>query len=499
MSPSRRHHLAFLVLWLSLILTTSFYAHEKAFWFDEILTLGIASTEPGPPMWQAMTAGFEFNPPLPYLAMHVAESLLGRGEFRSRLPFLLASWLAVLLLHFAFLRQGSPAAGLWAIYLWLHTDALSYFYEARSYAFVFLGATLLLVSWSLRRPLARTLGLYAGLLIALLAHMWALVLLPVLGFFVLEALWRERRLDWPPALALLAATPTLALYPPLVSATRGVRFLNPIYQGELLPLYHEVLDNLPFVLFLLLLTGLLRGLPLALPPAPLQRFSALLLAAPLLVFTGTRLSGSPFMERYVLLASLGAAMALAPLLAGSAPRVFWSCLCSPCSSGIAITPSSLPFPGSGRSLVPSPVSPSSPPPRLPYTSPAVSISCLFTTTQRPPNASACTSLPTVSAPFVLPAPMVSTPRSFQHLPGSASFIPSRRFPRSRPASGSSTKTIASTGFVLPSLRPATASPITPTSLPRSCSPAALGICRFLKVYSMWNFPFQETDEQRRFD
>ncbi len=316
MSPSRRHHLAFLVLWLSLILTTSFYAHEKAFWFDEILTLGIASTEPGPPMWQAMTAGFEFNPPLPYLAMHVAESLLGRGEFRSRLPFLLASWLAVLLLYFAFLRQGSPAAGLWAIYLWLHTDALSYFYEARSYAFVFLGATLLLVSWSLRRPLARTLGLYAGLLIALLAHMWALVLLPVLGFFVLEALWRERRLDWPPALALLAATPTLALYPPLVSATRGVRFLNPIYQGELLPLYHEVLDNLPFVLFLLLLTGLLRGLPLALPPAPLQRFSALLLAAPLLVFTGTRLSGSPFMERYVLLASLGAAMALAPLLAG---------------------------------------------------------------------------------------------------------------------------------------------------------------------------------------
>lgn len=114
----------------------AFRAAAKPFWFDEILTLSVARQAFGLPMWEALTAGFEYNPPAVHLLTWVAETLMGQGQVTSRLPFILASIPACWgLFRFGSLSGGYRRGAL-AVLLFMLSGATEYFYEARPYALV---------------------------------------------------------------------------------------------------------------------------------------------------------------------------------------------------------------------------------------------------------------------------------------------------------------------------------------------------------------------------
>src|SRR5216684_3481138 len=92
-------------------------AARKPFWFDEILTLRVADCGPTLEMWRAMTAGFEYNPPGPYLATQVSEKLFGRGPISSRLYALVSGVVVLLGVFVVASRSGGTAAGFLALFL----------------------------------------------------------------------------------------------------------------------------------------------------------------------------------------------------------------------------------------------------------------------------------------------------------------------------------------------------------------------------------------------
>ncbi len=60
-------------------------ASEKYFWFDELLTVYLYRL-PLHSLWQALQAGFDFNPPLLYLLTKASSGLLGDGLIATPAP-----------------------------------------------------------------------------------------------------------------------------------------------------------------------------------------------------------------------------------------------------------------------------------------------------------------------------------------------------------------------------------------------------------------------------
>ena len=155
----------------------NYLAEHKAFWFDEILTLRVSEAALGPDLWQAMTAGFEFNPPLAYLALKASESVYGRAELTSRFPFIFAAVLSLSLIFLIQARKNDPWAGIWAILFIFSTEAFSYFYEARGYIFVLCSA---LIAWFCYECLDKS-GKWRHLRLFGIFAAMALALLPICG------------------------------------------------------------------------------------------------------------------------------------------------------------------------------------------------------------------------------------------------------------------------------------------------------------------------------
>jgi hypothetical protein len=299
-------------------------AGQKAFWFDEILTLRVSEASPGKDLWQAMTAGFEFNPPMAYLAVRASESIYGRGEVSSRLPFMLAGIVSLLFLFLIQLRKGDPWAGTWAILFLLSTEALSYFYEARGYVFTICAT---LIAWfcvecidrSARWANLRALGIFFAIAMALLSHMWAILIPACFGCAILIECWQERRLDLKPLIAIALACPIALHYPALVAATKAVQFNNEIYNIPFFQATELILYRLPIlclflVLIILVLSPFLRSAAKPSLEAKINFETLLclgLIATPFLIYAATRVTSTAFMRRYTLLFALGVAILLA--------------------------------------------------------------------------------------------------------------------------------------------------------------------------------------------
>jgi 4-amino-4-deoxy-L-arabinose transferase-like glycosyltransferase len=279
------------------------HASQKPFWFDEILTLRIAEQPLGEPMWRAMTAGFEYNPPLAYVAVRGAEKALGRGRVTSRLPFLLAGALLLLLIYGIARREYGDTAALGAIVAFALTGAYPYFYEARGYVFVLAGTALAWYCWQPREGATRTwwqeLGIAAGLSVAMLAHMWAIVVPPCFAVAWWWQCLKQQRYEWRTLAAILAPLGWALLYVPLAASTQGITFNNPVYHSSLRFAYVLTLWGGQAALLgglFLLFAGKWRN--------PDFVLATLLLLAPAGIYAVTVAAHKPFMQRYALVASL---------------------------------------------------------------------------------------------------------------------------------------------------------------------------------------------------
>ena len=297
-------------------------AANKLFWHDEIFSLSVASIPLGWGTWEAMTAGYELHPPLTYIAIWSSESLLGRGPVTTRLPFIMAGLISCWGLYRFTSRSEKAWTGLWAVLLFLQTGAIAYFIDARGYAFMLAGAALFLVGWQERARLghmgAKPLFLVAlGILLATAGHMWSVGLLLAIGIAELVRWIGERRVDLPMFLAMMAGASPLVFYPVLVAACSNLVFDEGTYRHSILMAYHKTFGGALVLAGVVLLPILVHRL------VRNQRVEShnpktstselvlvvLLLLNPAIIYVIASLSGTPYIERYGILASLALAYA----------------------------------------------------------------------------------------------------------------------------------------------------------------------------------------------
>ncbi|MFN7939207.1 MAG: glycosyltransferase family 39 protein [Bryobacteraceae bacterium] len=320
------HRLALGLVLALIAFTLIGQAARKPFWFDEILTLSIARLPISQEMWTAMNAGFEFNPPVLYLATHAANALFGEGHITTRLPQIVAGLFGLLVGFAVASRHAGVDAGFWFILLLSNTPLYLYFFEARPYAFVFLGTMLAWYAWQRiveyrGSPLVNYALLVGSLGFVLLSHLWGLVV-PVAFLAASVAVSFERgTFAWKEALAVAGTFALLVLNASLIGSNRDIVFGGPVYQPTLrqatIGLY-EV--NIGAILtFVLLITigfgvwGRLRGGPLVSSLSLTLPFNELvlslsLLLAPLFIFAVSKLAKTAFMPRYTLMSCVGAAL-----------------------------------------------------------------------------------------------------------------------------------------------------------------------------------------------
>jgi hypothetical protein len=294
-------------------------ASGKLFWYDEIFTLSIASLPLGAPMWEAMTAGYEFNPPAGYVLVNLVEALLGRGPVVTRLPFIAAGLLSCLVLYLYGRRSCDAWTGLWMALLLTQTGAHLYFTEARAYALILLGTAIFLLGWRRRfdERSAFTLGLMVvGCWVMTTSHVWAVAPLVAFGLAELFRWYRDKRIDWGVVAAVAIGVLPMGLFPLIRSTISETVFAQNTYRHAIGYAYWHYLGfsyvSLTAICVPIGIRRLLRGEGLMKGRMTLKSPEVVLMSAliafPLLISILTRYEGIPFMVRYGVTTSLAFAV-----------------------------------------------------------------------------------------------------------------------------------------------------------------------------------------------
>lgn len=249
------------------LFSTTLFARRAAslpFWYDELLTVRLSALGGVSELWSALTGGFEFTPPLGYLATKLARTLPGPETLTARVPPL-AGYVLLVVTLFIFLRRriGGWFALSAVALLPLADFTIRYAVEARPYMLVLGMSGCALVFWqaTVNKPGSgdrdpesdpsgqggawAPIGLAISVALALLLHVWAILLPLALAAGELVEVARSRSVRWRVVGALAAAAPVLGLYPAILSASRNVIFGGPIYEPTLLKLYGAIRSELP--------------------------------------------------------------------------------------------------------------------------------------------------------------------------------------------------------------------------------------------------------------
>ena len=224
-------------------------AARLPFWYDESLTVRLSRLRLPGELWRALTAGFEFNPPLIYVATKLGRLLPGPETLTARLPGLLGYALLLGSLFVFLRRRIGPWFAVSAVGLLpLAEYTIRYAIEARAYMLL-LGVTgCALVFWQQtaerRSPLA-PIALTLATASALLLHVWAIVLPLALVVGELVEWARTRSIRWRVVWALAASAPVLGLYPVLLRASRTVVFGGAAYEPTAAKLYAAFRSDVP--------------------------------------------------------------------------------------------------------------------------------------------------------------------------------------------------------------------------------------------------------------
>ncbi|HUI53961.1 MAG TPA: glycosyltransferase family 39 protein [Bryobacteraceae bacterium] len=330
-SLDRRRYLVLLLLTLFYAAGALRHAHNKSFWYDEVITLISASAPDAAGAWKTALQT-DANPPLPHLLTHFAMQWFGPGETAVRLPAILGFWIFCLCLFRFTRRRVGIYYALVALLLPIATQAYSYAYEARAYGPELAFCGLALVSWQMaaegpRRRLAYPV-LALSLIGALLCHYYAILLyVPLAGAEAFRA-WRARRIDWGIWVAFaLGGSPVVWR---LATISRVVQQFSqttwsPAYPGQVMEFWENGLQHtLSFVVLLaaILALWMIGGrarpdAPKTLPPALAGHelvSGVLFLAIPIVAVGAGLFVTHMFTARYALLALTGVAI-LAPMIA----------------------------------------------------------------------------------------------------------------------------------------------------------------------------------------
>ena len=123
-------------------------AARLPFWYDESLTVRLSRLDSVADLWRAVTAGFEFTPPLIYVATKATRLLPGPETLTARIPGL-AGFVLLSVFLFIFLerRLGAWFASAAVLLLPLADYTVRYAIEARAYMLLLGVSAIALVCW----------------------------------------------------------------------------------------------------------------------------------------------------------------------------------------------------------------------------------------------------------------------------------------------------------------------------------------------------------------
>jgi hypothetical protein len=304
-------------------------------WYDELLTVRISEVGSPGELWRAITAGFDFNPPLIYVATKAARALHVADPLGARLPALAGFVLFAAAVYGFLVRRVGPWLALAAVCLIPLADyAVRYAVEARPYMLLLGVSGWALVCWQrLRdRPSVVVAGAFWGLLVtALLLHVWAVLVVMAIGAAELAETRRTRSIRWRIAVPLAAALPVLVIHTLLMRGSKTLVFENAAYLPSLQKLSSAMIAAVPrprVLLATLLIAAIagwltrMRGMDhrtSLTPPvsglAPDERLMLMAcVASPLVPYAYASIARSAFMPRYALYALLGVVGLTADLL-----------------------------------------------------------------------------------------------------------------------------------------------------------------------------------------
>jgi hypothetical protein len=205
-------------------------AWHKPFWFDEINTLIIADQHSMGDIWRAETAGFELNPPVVYLLTKLTRHIGERQEFFARLPEIVGYLIMMGSLCLFIGRRLPLSFAVPAVSFALLSEAYEYSYEARAYGIELGCAGVALVAWQAATDVGasksrRRLGLgllSLALCIALLSHVYSVLLYIPICAGELGRTWSRKRIDFALWTALILSLAPLVLYPALLATSHKI-------------------------------------------------------------------------------------------------------------------------------------------------------------------------------------------------------------------------------------------------------------------------------------
>ena len=313
-------------------------ASATPFWHDEIFTV-VPSRLSLPALWRGLRDGLDLMPPANTVLTHIVTVTAGIGEVRSRLPSLLAV-VAASLLVFAIVRRRTNAITAWSASLLLcFTSASRYAYEARGYGLTVFCFALALFAWSEAvdgRSRRRNLSLLAlAIALGIWAHYYAVLALLPVAFGEAARYARTRQFDRGVVLSLgaglLATTPLSMLLMPSLRGTAGSwtqlqsESVREVYAFVMGPSWGSRFQAIAVVVAVVLIVGRWIWRQQAGPGRHLSASEVAAgvacLALPLAgLLIGSTVGNGIFADRYVLLATVGMAVAIPTAVWRLGPR-----------------------------------------------------------------------------------------------------------------------------------------------------------------------------------
>ena len=304
-------------------------ARGKALWHDEIYTILGARLSPVT-LWRASLDGMDLSPPLNTIATRLVRAVAGEGPIASRLPPLAGFITAIAVVFLVVRRKSNVVAAVAAALMLCLTPAWKYAIEARGYGLAVGLFALALYGWTEAARGHRVTRHLTLMGVCLAAGVWThyyfvLAFVPIVAAEATRQFLARRLQSGPWAALILAIAATL----PLASLARASGSQRATFwlrqTSGMADTYAFLVDGLrPYSIAFALLLGLIaielvRRLATRQWPRRMAAADVVLCLVCLMVPAGGVILGGfthVFMEKYVLFAAAGLAVAV-PLLAWS--------------------------------------------------------------------------------------------------------------------------------------------------------------------------------------
>jgi len=305
-------------------------AKGRPFWYDEILTVTIASQPSLQALWHAVGRGFDGMPPGFYLVERAALAFISNKQIALRLPSILA-FPCTLICVFVYVkkRSGEAIAFLCALLLLSTSLFHTYLFEARPYSMVLACIAFALVCYQRLPSVLWAALLGISFLVAESLHYYAIFAMVPFGCAEAVFLLRARQFRWPVWIALACGSLPLIVFWRLISALKTVyglhTFARPVFSA--LPGYYGSFFLLPETAVAIPLTVVSVAAivwsqlwPRDVTPRRNESRDAgvaegtlllSLIALPYIVFALVCLVNGPLLSRYVLAAIFGVVVGMA--------------------------------------------------------------------------------------------------------------------------------------------------------------------------------------------